>query len=338
MTSITFLIHPFLLLNPAIVTFQTTSSFMKKSLRPFCTLKNTGAISSSCPARGSKHFYSTCTGNFFSCRPATWHSPTPVLGTSSFGVPFLSSFLLSPCTRQLKTTVFFSNQSDDHDDVTRTVLTSTSSSTSNSYNSSSSSHGSNTSTAKTTLPLPSETMLQLTPEEIAASLGPDRQIATKPFSWEELKWIVQHGDPTMHSRSMEVQGKYLLHSRQVKNMWGSMNDYILYSKFGFDKVLDEENTGKYVSKPSLQELKIDKRVEKRLLRNEYPYYVSEGIEHWCLWKLGGKVEACDIDMAVEQMKKNDDYEQVLAWVNPAHLQSIPDIDHAHLLCLRSVCE
>jgi hypothetical protein len=173
----------------------------------------------------------------------------------------------------------------------------------------------------------------LTPEEIAASLGPDRQIATKPFTWEELKLIVQNGDPTMHSRSMEVQGKYLLHSRQVKKLWRSMNDYILCSKFGFEKVL-EDNTGKYVSKPCLQDLQREKRVEKRLLRNEYPYYVGEGIEHWCLWKLGGKVEACDVDMAVEEMKS--DYKEVLAWVNPPHLQSIPDIDHAHLLCLRSL--
>eukprot|EP00557_Chaetoceros_sp_GSL56_P014457 CAMPEP_0176484340 /NCGR_PEP_ID=MMETSP0200_2-20121128/4400_1 /TAXON_ID=947934 /ORGANISM="Chaetoceros sp., Strain GSL56" /LENGTH=293 /DNA_ID=CAMNT_0017880803 /DNA_START=184 /DNA_END=1065 /DNA_ORIENTATION=- len=188
---------------------------------------------------------------------------------------------------------------------------------------------------------------QLSPEEIAASLGPDRHIATKPFTWEELKWIVQHGDPTMHSRSMEVQGKYLLHSREIKKMWRSMNDYILYSKFGFEKVLEYHDDddghdddhgstgGKYVSKPCLKDLQKEKRLEKRLLRNEYPYYVDEGIEHWCLWKLGGKIEACDIDLAVEQMK-NDNYEKVLAWVNPPHLQSIPDIDHAHLLCLKSV--
>jgi len=25
---------------------------------------------------------------------------------------------------------------------------------------------------------------------------------------------------------------------------------------------------------------------------------------------------------------------VLSWINPKHLQSIPDIDHAHILCLR----
>lgn len=185
--------------------------------------------------------------------------------------------------------------------------------------------------------------LQLSPDEIAASLGPDRTIASEPFTWEQLKEIVNFGDPTMHSRSMEVQEKYLLHSRQIKKEWRSINDFILHSKFEFDKkvedVGDGDGTGKFIASPSLDQAKRENRIEKRLLLNEYPYYVCPGIEHWCLWKLGGRVESDEIEWAERElitMGIGADKEDIMSWVNPPHLQSIPDIDHAHFLCLRSI--
>ncbi|GFH44008.1 hypothetical protein CTEN210_00482 [Chaetoceros tenuissimus] len=183
--------------------------------------------------------------------------------------------------------------------------------------------------------------LKLTPEEIAASLGPDRTIASKCFTWDQLQDIVHNGDPTMHSRSMQVQEQYVLHAREITQSWRSMNDYILYSKFGMDKMeIDVNGERKFVSCPSLEECKAEQRVEKRLLFNEYPYFVCEGIEHWCLWKLGGQVTQKEVDAAIgdlEQRMEKDGHgalKDVLTWVNPPHLQSIPDIDHAHLLCLR----
>jgi len=190
--------------------------------------------------------------------------------------------------------------------------------------------------------------LKLSPEEITESLGPDRTIASKPFTWEQLQQIVHRGDPTMHSRSIQVQENYVLHSREIKQEWRSMNDYILYSKFGFDKVWGCDcdydcECEQYRSDPSLEQAILEKRQETRLLLNEFPYFVEDNIEHWCLWKLGGKLLKEEVDSAVErlesksQLRNGGDHhlETVLTWVNPPHLQSVPDIDHAHLLCLRN---
>ena len=90
-------------------------------------------------------------------------------------------------------------------------------------------------------------------------------------------------------------------------------------------------------------------ISSRLVLNEYPYYVADGIEHWCLWKLGGAVTEEEIVAAVDELKSNTTstptgtrmmvgrnnpkMEDVLTWVNPPHLQSIPAIDHAHILWL-----
>lgn len=173
--------------------------------------------------------------------------------------------------------------------------------------------------------------LRLSPEEIAASLGPDRVIASKPFTWDEVKEIVTNGDPTMHSRSMEVQESYIFHSKKVREEWKSMNDYILHSKFGFEKKIDD-SCGKFVSFPSLQQSKLEQRVEIRLLPNDYPYFVTPDIEHWCLWKLGGRVEQSEVEWAESELMDRESAKEIMSWVNPPHLQSVPDIDHAHLLC------
>merc|ERR1711957_806126 len=96
--------------------------------------------------------------------------------------------------------------------------------------------------------------------------------------------------------------------------------------------------------PSLSELKSSQKV---LLPNDFPYYLQDGIEHWCLWKLKEKVTEEDIRIAKEELKelapgtgcstsdvsRDDNGGSVLLdtihWINPPHLKSIPDIDHAH---------
>ncbi|GFH56130.1 hypothetical protein CTEN210_12605 [Chaetoceros tenuissimus] len=112
--------------------------------------------------------------------------------------------------------------------------------------------------------------------------------------------------------------------------------------FDTEKVkIEQDGPERFASNPSLQQVKSEKRYETRLHRNEFPYYICDGIEHWCLWKLGGVVTEKEVDIAIEELKLrmkkdgNGQLEDVLSWTNPPHLQSVPDIDHAHILCLRT---
>jgi len=182
--------------------------------------------------------------------------------------------------------------------------------------------------------------LRLSVEEIEASLGPDRKIVSKPFSWKDLTEIVKFGDPTMHSRSLQVQEAYIFHVKEVKQEWRSVNDFILCSKFNFQS--DTLEDGRKCAKPTLEESRAKGIVMTRLLLNEFPYYCEEGIEHYCLWKLGGPINDIEIENALDDLRNMEDtsgkLEDVLYWVNPKHLQSIPDIDHAHFLCLRGAQE
>ena len=95
--------------------------------------------------------------------------------------------------------------------------------------------------------------------------------------------------------------------------------------------------------PSIIEIESSQKV---LLPNNFPYYLEDGIEHWCLWKLKEPVTEDDIKMAKDDLKfmtindaaitdnKCNVLVDTMHWINPIHLKSVPDIDHAHILCLR----
>jgi len=178
---------------------------------------------------------------------------------------------------------------------------------------------------------------------------------------------------------------------EVETQWKSVNDHILHQKFKSEKRLvlvdpsltngqsdgddngdsilsggndDQLTVGKppptgylWEAHPSLAEITSSQKV---LLLNDFPYYIQDGIEHWCLWKLKEKVTEEDIRIAKDYLKHSgsavaadnsssgkgsaasdtDPHKNAgvlvdtLHWINPPHLKSVPDIDHAHILCLR----
>ncbi len=77
-----------------------------------------------------------------------------------------------------------------------------------------------------------------------------------------------------------------------------------------------------------------KEPHRLLAKNDFPYFMEDGIEHWCLWKLGSDdVNESDIQWAKDELKKSGDVLETMHWINPVHLKSLPDIDHAHIVCL-----
>ena len=268
-------------------------------------------------------------------------------------------------------------------------------------------------------------------------IGKNRQLKSSPFTWEELYHImITVNDPSLLSRSIQVQSNYIHYRNQMKKEWIDFNDCIVYSKFGLncfgdssscstsssasmDTIPKDDNnesssetiftkvkcpqSQKYKLSPSIQQQQQQKHQQKQdnssttsnttiilsnLLPNDFPYYVESHIEHWCLWKLNDVITNHDIQAAIDQLKMyallekeeevnvvdddddalvvnvNVDDDDVncrqngmsddggsgdggsdrrrrlgeildtIAWINPKHLQSIPDIDHAHIMCLR----
>ena len=198
------------------------------------------------------------------------------------------------------------------------------------------------------------------------------KFATIKYQWEDLRDIIDNNRfPIL--RHVDQETTYRLYSQKLKQEWKSVYDFVLHTKFNFGKRLIQRDYGGHQGNsvqsveeynyesivkqiPTLPEIQsppkdyvwesysahcvnnndVEKKMDSQrlLAKNDFPYYMEDGIEHWCLWKLGGDdVNDVDINWAKEELKKKGNITEMMHWINPVHLKSLPDIDHAHIVCL-----
>jgi Protein of unknown function (DUF3605) len=175
---------------------------------------------------------------------------------------------------------------------------------------------------------------------------------TVPCTWEELiDIIVRQKDLAKLSRSQQQQYNYEVYKQTILQQWDTMTDYVLCTKFPhvFTKTLciqqDTSRQKRWKADPSLQSITT---THIQLIKNDFPYYLENDIEHWILWKVGGGggggcgdgtgTNCCtitdnDIDKAKIELylHHNIQKDYIIHWINPIELKSIPLIDHVHIL-------
>ena len=175
---------------------------------------------------------------------------------------------------------------------------------------------------------------------------------TTRMDWDELTDIIENGYVAKLTRSRQQQTEYEMYKRNLSRVWNSMLDHVLHSKFGFAKKQRKvtDTQWRYVAHPSLEEWKQQQEpgiTKTVLVRNDFPYYTATNVEHWVLWKLGASaphtesqriLQDKDIVAAKQQLQTDPSYTRgkvldCLHWINPTHLMSLPELDHAHILCL-----
>lgn len=154
---------------------------------------------------------------------------------------------------------------------------------------------------------------------------------TSKASWSELVQIinVERDIPKM-SRSRHQQHEYEVFKHHMKKQYQSGNDFILISKFGFDSVRDHQD-GRWKATPQLNDVRESRTV---LSLNDFPYFVDDdAVVHYVLWKIKDTISEQEIVDAETELRTNLHAVDILHWINPRNLQSIPEIDHVHYLCL-----
>ena len=197
-----------------------------------------------------------------------------------------------------------------------------------------------------------------------------QKLAERPYTWEELTEIVETGsDLSLLARSAEGERSYRAESRLLRSEWRSIGDYVLVDKFGFERQpvrlpvvagtdadADEGGVGVggvWEARPPLANSTTTRVV---LCPNDFPYYLPPHVTHWVLWKINGSVTDADIERAEDDLKAGKvvwplageanccggssgggcsprAVTATMHWVNPPHLKSLAEIDHAHILCL-----
>lgn len=151
---------------------------------------------------------------------------------------------------------------------------------------------------------------------------------TAPLTWERLKEIILvEQNLAKLSRSESQQREYEIFRFCLRLKYQSVLDYVLISKFHFDKKLGED--GRWNAFPSLAGDATEMCTVLAL--NDFPYCTEDDIVHHILWKTKESILPQEIEQAKEEIRNQMNAIYSLHWINPPHLQSLPDIDHVHIL-------
>ena len=170
-----------------------------------------------------------------------------------------------------------------------------------------------------------------------------------PLSWCDIVHIVEvRKDLSLLKRNPAQERDYRTFRRDVDRQWTSLTDYLWHTKFHVPKMYRKNQWT--VDRRSIATAASTQQIQ--LCRNDFPYHWAPNVEHWVLWKLGGTVTVDDIRRAKQELVENiynnnhndnnnnhndnnNNHQSVvgasLHWINPPPLQSVLDIDHAHIL-------
>ncbi|KAF9303558.1 hypothetical protein BGZ74_003490 [Mortierella antarctica] len=183
----------------------------------------------------------------------------------------------------------------------------------------------------------------------AASSGP-KLVFKKPtkhqFSWSELSELVASKNLAPMGRSEEVQTAYQTAIKKRTKKYGSPGEYIRQrvlhwppaeapdsdsrppsSASNFSD--GNESSSSSSSVPSLPCSPIGplNPLEIALKKNEFPYSVKKGIEHWLIWSRNPLTNEVWTRRYLEERLPGRDY---LFFVNPPELRSVPSIFHVQV--------
>lgn len=155
-------------------------------------------------------------------------------------------------------------------------------------------------------------------------------IGVRPYkqyamSFEQLRVVIRTNRLELLGRSEAAQAEYDSFVNELRLVWRGTGDYLLSSKFNLPSSTDAD--GKRFIEPS------QRNTQLSLHKNDFPYHFEPGMEHYVLWKLGQPLEEEEIKAARDQLLADEGggAEEALYYVNPPHLKSILDIDHAHII-------
>jgi hypothetical protein len=133
-------------------------------------------------------------------------------------------------------------------------------------------------------------------------------------------------------------------STQIKNEWGSSMNYLVKNRLYWDPIPNTAGQGlRFEAKSPVP---FQERSDYRIIINDWPYGWTDDIRHICIWLKnflpvdpvrgallpGGKamVDAF-VKESIEKKLGVEGEDKVIWFKNHTILQSIPGVDHVHLL-------
>ncbi|KAF9351059.1 hypothetical protein BGX26_010849 [Mortierella sp. AD094] len=155
------------------------------------------------------------------------------------------------------------------------------------------------------------------------------------FSWSELTKMIASKDLTPMGRSEQVQEAYQRAIKRRTKKYGSADEYIRQRVLHWPPAERDAETSdgnesssscSSASPPSSPTGPVDP-LEVRLKKNEFPYSVKPGIEHWLIWSRNLLTDEDWIRAYLTERLPGRDF---LFFINPPELRSVPTIFHVQV--------
>ncbi|KAF9187863.1 hypothetical protein BGZ50_001719 [Haplosporangium sp. Z 11] len=170
------------------------------------------------------------------------------------------------------------------------------------------------------------------------------------FTWSELSKMVASKDLTPMGRSEDVQEAYQRAIKRRTRIYGSPDEYIRQRVLHWPPADKEDSFSSSssslpssplsassdgnessapcspISPPTSPTGPVDP-LEIALKKNEFPYSVKPGIEHWLIWSQRPLTDEVWIRRYLEERLPGRDF---LFFINPPELRSVPSIFHVQV--------
>ncbi|KAJ1855768.1 hypothetical protein GGH12_003112 [Coemansia sp. RSA 1822] len=139
----------------------------------------------------------------------------------------------------------------------------------------------------------------------------------REFTWPEVKQLVAANRLELLGRTTPKELAYRADMHEIRTQYGSVAAYIRQVK--------------------LAEFIADSSEQFLLIPNDYPYALPKDVRHYIVWSKTELTPGCVPDPDVEALvaarlgAQTDSAYEWVWFVNPPHLQSIPEVVHGHLI-------
>ncbi|KAJ1840588.1 hypothetical protein LPJ57_010539 [Coemansia sp. RSA 486] len=168
------------------------------------------------------------------------------------------------------------------------------------------------------IPLSKSQAEALLSNDILCQKGDGHVGILRPYTWDEVKLVVAAERLDLLGRTVDKELAYREDMKKVREEYGSVLNYVRKVKLA--AFIRDTNSGHLV------------------IPNDYPYALPENTLHYIVWSkealTEGTVPDPDIQCLFEQRLDKDIGPESYEWiwfVNPPHLQSIPEVNHGHLI-------
>ncbi|KAI9741048.1 MAG: hypothetical protein M1834_002759 [Cirrosporium novae-zelandiae] len=168
----------------------------------------------------------------------------------------------------------------------------------------------------------------------------------KKHTWEDLKGIISKNDLASLRRVPSDLARYRSWSVGIKQEYGDLNNFLLKHRLRWTPISTTPNLRFEIHSP----VPFTDPRDYTIINNDWPYGVSPGIVHICTWSkvpIATDPESGDVTdesrrvieefvkrVFVERIRKEgfeDADDKVMWFKNWAALQSVPGLEHVHVL-------